>query len=190
MNRTRLHPRCAWRARAYASSARGIGRVMWQLLVVLMWVVCVVEPAEPRDFSLPATCNATLKKGCSVGGNAYRQLKGADSASCCAACVADTKCAGFVTSNTGSNECLLKADLRDLHIKSSNDCAAVRGSPGPMPPPEPPAPAPPSTPPAGCYTCSYSHEVLTVLFEALHSAARVTRSQTTFAHIPSSFAVK
>jgi hypothetical protein len=129
-----------------------------QLLAVLLYIVGVVEPAAPRDFiRAPAAmmCNATLKKGCSLGGDAYKQLKGADSAACCAACMVDTKCAGFVTSNTGSGECLLKDDLRDLHAKSSNDCAAVRGSPGPIPPPgppptPPPAPAPPpSTPPAG-----------------------------------------
>lgn len=121
--------------------------MMRLLLLVLLWVLGVVEPAAPRDFVQPVACNATLKKGCSIGGNAYKQLKGADSAACCAACVADTKCAGFVTSKTGSGECLLKADLRNFHTKLSNDCAAVRGSPGPMPSPEPPAPAPPPTPP-------------------------------------------
>lgn len=119
-----------------------------QLLAVLLCLVGAVEPTAPRDFIRPATCNVTLKKGCSVGGNAYKQLKGADSATCCAACVADTKCAAFVTSNTGSGECLLKADPHDLHAKASNDCATVRGSPEPMPPPgPPPAPAPPPTPP-------------------------------------------
>ena len=128
-------------------------------LLAVLCLVGVVKPAAARawtdddrrsDFH-GAICNATLKKGYSVGGNAYKQLKGADSAACCAACVADTKCAGFVTSSTSGGECLLKADLRDLHPKSSNDCAAVRGSlgpPGPMPPPgPPPAPVPPPTPP-------------------------------------------
>eukprot|EP01043_Picozoa_sp_COSAG02_P114633 COSAG02_NODE_50949_length_317_cov_0.889908_1_plen_26_part_10 len=26
---------------------------MWQLLAVLMWVIGVVEPAQPRGFTLP-----------------------------------------------------------------------------------------------------------------------------------------
>ncbi len=119
--------------------------MMRQLLAVLLCIVSVVEPAAPRASIRPAACNATLKNGCSIGGNAYKQLKGEGAAACCAACVADTKCAGFVISNTGNGECLLKADLGNPHAKSSNDCAAVRGSPTPMPPP--PAPAPPPTPP-------------------------------------------
>ena len=84
--------------------------MMWPvwLLVSLPYLVDgnVVEPSASRAFVLPVTCNATLKKGCSVGGNAYKQLKGADSTACCLACVADTKCAGFVTSDTGNGECL------------------------------------------------------------------------------------
>ena len=106
------------------------------------------------------TCNVTLKKGYSVGGLAYRQLKGTGSTACCAACVADTKCAGFVVSagrGRGGGECLLKADLHGIHAKSTNDCGAVRGTlppPGPAPkpapgPPAPPAGPPPTPPPAG-----------------------------------------
>ena len=125
---------CASRTPRLRSCA---ARMMRQLLAVLLCIVSVVEPAAPRASIRPAACNATLKNGCSIGGNAYKQLKGEGAAACCAACVADTKCAGFVISNTGNGECLLKADLSNPHAKSSNDCAAVRGSPTPMPPPQP-----------------------------------------------------
>jgi hypothetical protein len=101
------------------------------------------------------TCNATLHKGMSVGGNAYRELK-CTATACCAACVADSKCAAFVTSSQDSADgaCLLKADLSGPHAKASNNCGVVRGTmppPGPPPPPpHPPPPAPPSPPlPAG-----------------------------------------
>jgi hypothetical protein len=103
--------------------------------------------------TVASTCNATLKQGYSVGGNAYKQLKGADSAACCAACVADARCAGFVTSASDGGECLLKADLHNLHAKATNNCGAVRGTlgpPGPGPAPKPgPPPPPPTPPPAG-----------------------------------------
>jgi hypothetical protein len=103
------------------------------------------------------TCNATMYTGKSIGGNAYRQLKGSTVAACCAACVADPKCAAFVTADDGARadaghgECLLKADLQNLHAKATNDCGVVRGKlgppgPTPPPPPVPPGPAPPLPP--------------------------------------------
>ena len=70
-------------------------------------------------------CNATVHSGMSVGGNAYTQLK-ATFADCCAACVADQKCAAFVTAAHGQgDECLLKADLSGPHAKAKNDCGIV-----------------------------------------------------------------
>ena len=81
------------------------------------------------------TCNATMFTGKSIGGTAYRQLKGSTVATaCCAACVADPKCAAFVTADDGARaaagrgECLLKADLQNLHAKATNDCGIVRGT--------------------------------------------------------------
>jgi hypothetical protein len=119
--------------------------MMMQLLAA---VLCLVVGAGAEAVAPAATCNATVRKGCSVGGNAYKQLKATDSAACCAACEADAKCAGFVTSAGGSGECLLKADLHGLHAKAANDCAAVRGTLGPAGPPPPTPPTPPTPPPA------------------------------------------
>jgi hypothetical protein len=59
--------------------------------------------APPAPAPMGNTCNATMHTGMSIGGNAYKQLKGATTAACCAACVADTKCAAFVTG--GAGEC-------------------------------------------------------------------------------------
>ena len=98
-----------------------------------------------------ATCNSTLRPGMSIGGNAYKVLKGSSTAACCDACVADAACAAFVTGKGGSGECLLKRDVGGLHHKPTNDCGIVRGTPGPPgpgpgPPPAPPAPTPPLPP--------------------------------------------
>ena len=105
-------------------------------------------PPAAAAGTVGGTCNATMYTGKSVGGNAYKQLEGSTNAACCAACVADRKCAAFVTAGgSGHGECLLKADLQNFHAKATNDCGIVRGAPGPPEPAPPPPPLPGPTPP-------------------------------------------
>mgnify|MGYP002262179434 CR=1 FL=1 len=108
----------------------------------------LVGALQCHCFSLvhPA-CNATLHTGMSVGGNAYKTFNGG-AAECCAACVADPKCAAFVTSTSTRGDCFLKADLSGPHAKAPNNPAIVRRL---CSPPAPPGPAPgalaPGSPP-------------------------------------------
>ena len=121
---------------------------MTNLQTLLLLLGCgLAGRGQQLGAAAAPACKATLHRGMSVGGDAYRQMAANDTAGCCAACVADPRCAAFVTSaGGGGGECLLKKDLNDLHAKAKNDCGIVR-TPGPMPPPTPPPPPlPPGSP--------------------------------------------
>lgn len=91
-------------------------------------------------------CNATVRRGQSIGGDAYHEFSSATFGECCSACQSDARCKAFVTSRRG--QCFLKADLSGPHPKATNDCGIVRAPPAPSPAPSPAPPPPPPGSPA------------------------------------------
>lgn len=113
--------------------------------VALLLATC--SSAMLADGHSAPGCNASLRTDWSVGQTILRSSRQPSPAACCAACVADSRCATFVLDG---KECFLKADGENSHAKPGNYAGFVRvPPPAPAPGPRPPAPpAHPVGPPA------------------------------------------
>jgi len=120
-----------------------IMRPSYFLLASIHLAVRTVTPTNSAALSTSNNssgdiCNATLRSNTNIGVQTLAIIWAPDVAACCAACIANRTCVGFVLDH---DSCFLKGDVSEARPKSGNTAGYIRAPvpPGPWPP-RPPAP--------------------------------------------------